>query len=153
MLVFHVTDGIVPKIKCRRSGNALASCPPCLINKRSLSDKWTSYLLFLFFLKSTNSWKLTGIVTLWSMWQKKEKVVKLLLHDVSANVLYKPDCDGVFACRSLLPLTHDRRAVVLQESFRLGWEGRSVFLKGIANCFFLGHNDDATVEGHGTNMR
>lgn len=84
---------------------------------------------------------------------KKEKVVKLLLHDVSANVLYKPDCDGVFACRSLLPLTHGRRAVVLQESFRLGWEGRSVFLKGIVNCFFLGHNDDATVEGHGTNMR
>lgn len=74
MLVFHVTDGIVPKIKCRRSGNALASCPPCLINKRSLSDKWTSYLLFLFFLKSTNSWKLTGIVTLWSMWQKKKKL-------------------------------------------------------------------------------
>lgn len=39
------------------------------------------------------------------------------------------------------------------ESFRLGWEGRSVFLKVIVNCFFLGYNDDATVEGHGTNMR
>lgn len=47
---------------------------------------------------------------------KKEKVVKLLLHDVS--VLYKPDCDGVFACHSLLPLTHDRRAVMLQEGGR-----------------------------------
>lgn len=59
-----------------------------------------------------------------------------------------------------LPLAHDRNLPTCchasgggPESFRLGWEGRSVFLKVTVNCFFLGHNDDATVEGHGTNMR
>lgn len=53
-----------------------------------------------------------------------------------------------------LPLAHGRNLPTCcdasgggPESFRLGWEGRSVFLKVIVNCFFLGHNDDATVEG------
>lgn len=52
MLSCHVTDCIVPKIKCRRSGNVLASCPPC-INKRSLMKTRgpATFYFFSFFLE------------------------------------------------------------------------------------------------------
>lgn len=122
-------------MKCRRNGNVLASCPPC-INKRSLmktSGPATFYFLF-FFLKSTNSWKLTGIVTLWSMWQKNEKLwsysfmMYLLMFCINRTVT-------VFLLVILcLPLTHDRRAVMLQEG------GRSHFASvGKADlCFWRG---------------
>lgn len=112
-----MTDCIVPKIKCRRSGNVLASCPPC-INKISLmkTSGPATFYFFSFFLEVHQQLKTYRHRHPVEHVAKKEKVVKLLLHDVS--VLYKPDCDGVFACHSLLPLTHDRRAVMLQEGGR-----------------------------------